>query len=160
MNWQSRFEEEFKATESYQIYTLNKVLHPMNKPKIKNCKYGSVTEGNVPPPCADKNCQNYWKIQSFKIDKRLTIPTRAWFSWHLLAIFQSLCCRFTSLSSAIYVVPVVIFTLIWNIPHFTELNTCYKVEWLKDYERFSAQHSSLHRVQQPKMLDRLIVLFL
>lgn len=34
---------------------------------------------------------------------------------------------FTSLSSAIYVVPVVIFTLIWNIPHFTELNTCYKM---------------------------------
>ena len=35
--------------------------------------------------------------------------------------------RFTSLSSAIYIVPVVIFTLLWNIPHFTELNTCYRV---------------------------------
>ena len=40
--------------------------------------------------------------------------------------------RFTGLSSAIYVVPVVTFTLIWNIPHFTELNTCYKVEESND----------------------------
>ena len=43
----------------------------------------------------------------------------------ILNIFS--CFRFTSLSSAIYIVPVVIFTLLWNIPHFTELNTCYRV---------------------------------
>ena len=60
----------------------------------------------------------------------VSIPAQVWFSGQFL---KAMFCRFTSLSSAIYVVPVVTFTLIWNIPHFTELNTCYKVELFNDH---------------------------
>ena len=34
---------------------------------------------------------------------------------------------FSSFTSAIYIVPVVVFTVIWNIPRFAELTTCYNV---------------------------------
>merc|ERR1719507_1027428 len=32
-----------------------------------------------------------------------------------------------SFSSAIYIIPVVIFSVIWNLPRFAELDTCYMV---------------------------------
>lgn len=43
----------------------------------------------------------------------------------LALLLLTLLTRFRNLSSAVYIVPVIIFTLLWNLTRFAELTTCY-----------------------------------